>query len=572
MDTQVAGMIQEFAHVPRFFETYTKPQLNETVELTAEPLAKWSVLVFADRMGYCKSIFENAPENRISQMKVIEDCGSLTQDAVSRLVCEQKKGWDLIVFAAGIDPPDSNSVPDVIDQNAFVSRLYFWLLQEVQKADKSKRLFTLVRGLFHEDKKTHMQAGLGITVSGTLFGMSNTARIELEDVAIHFCDTEYLIAEASTIWARLASEAFRVISFGHNAVRILESGRYVQRQVSSKEYEAASKDFPIPAEGVIAISGGNGALGLVMGNWLVDKAIAQGVTGFSIEFLSRSAKISDMNLGLWEEIQVKASKIGVQVKQDKMDMSSQEGVDNFLKSVDGRLVGFIHSAGILQDAMLMNLTWEKFEAVFAPKHYAALYLHDALERYSNPKLRFLWVFSSIAVYGSMGQTNYSGSNSFLDALTRHRRAKGRPSMAVQWGAWGDVGMAATMNESMRARMQASPLPYFSNAEGIKGLECGLASGLPYFSVFKFNPKFMLQAVQPDSNTNECYARNFTSQFLPTPLPSSLDEKQLYTLFRMTYGGQSSPAFQGGERKVYDAYIAPAIADIEKEWGDDFRSW
>ncbi|CAE8721785.1 unnamed protein product [Polarella glacialis] len=80
-------------------------------------------------MGYCKSIFENAPENRISQMKVIEDCGSLTQDSVSRLVCEQKEGWDLIVFAAGIDPPDSNSVPDVIDQNAFVSRLYFWLLQ-----------------------------------------------------------------------------------------------------------------------------------------------------------------------------------------------------------------------------------------------------------------------------------------------------------------------------------------------------------------------------------------------------------------------------------------------------------
>ncbi|CAE8586783.1 unnamed protein product, partial [Polarella glacialis] len=92
-----------------------------------------------------------------------------------------------------------------------------------------------------------------------------------------------------------------------------------------------------------------------------------------------------------------------------------EGVDNFLKSVDGRLVGFIHSAGILQDAMLMNLTWEKreaqldvqaclkqlegiwpitFEAVFAPKHYAALYLHDALERSNLRVEKKRWTFRS----------------------------------------------------------------------------------------------------------------------------------------------------------------------------------
>lgn len=85
--------------------------------------------------------------------------------------------------------------------------------------------------------------------------------------------------------------------------------------------------------------------------------------------------------------------------------------------------------------MLMNMTWEKFETVFSPpwastsghkrvrsKHHAALFLHYALEQNPQKDFRFMWNFSSTSVYGNMGQLNYSGSNSFLDVLTRHRKA------------------------------------------------------------------------------------------------------------------------------------------------------
>lgn len=57
-------------------------------------------------------------------------------------------------------------------------------------------------------------------------------------------------------------------------------------------YQTANKEFPMPDTGVICISGGNGALGLVMGGWLLDKAAEQGKSGFEIKFLSRSMKIS----------------------------------------------------------------------------------------------------------------------------------------------------------------------------------------------------------------------------------------------------------------------------------------
>merc|ERR1719192_2041767 len=131
---------------------------------------------------------------------------------------------------------------------------------------------------------------------------------------------------------------------------------------------------------------------------------------------------------------------------------------------------------MLADSMLINLNWEKFETVWNPKHRAALYLHSALERHEQANLKFFWVFSSVAVYGNMGQINYSGSNAVLDGLSRYRKARGKPCTAIQWGAWGEVGMAANMNPAMRRRVEMGPFPYFKNIEGLAGLEAGLKTG------------------------------------------------------------------------------------------------
>eukprot|EP00913_Durusdinium_trenchii_P027738 g26011.t1 len=455
MDMLIEKTINRSYHVPKMMDPYM------------------NILVFADMLGYSKNLLANAPEGRISMKKVVENYHSLTQEDVKRLVTEPKKGWDLVIFAVGCDPPRSNSIEDIIEQNTVISRLYFWLSYEIQRAEGSARkIFCLVRGLFHEDKRTHMKAGLGITVCGTLFGMTNTLRQELEGVDLHFCDTEYFMEEDSPLWASVAAEAFRDTTFGMIDVRILESGRYVQKRVSSKV-------------GVICISGGNGALGLVMGNWLLDKAAEQGKSGFQIQFLSRSMKISEPKM---------------------QHESLMEGCCNFIEKLNGELYGFIHSAGVLQDSMLMNLTWEKFETVYQSKHHAALFLHYALENNPQKNFQFMWNFSSTSVYGNMGQLNYSGSNSFLDVLTRHRKAKGKP----------------TMN---------SPMPYFSNKEGLYGLECGLATGLAYFSVFKFNPPVMMGSVQYADVVPSCHHRNHYSEVCPTPPAPTLERKHYYTIYR-----------------------------------------
>merc|ERR1712226_1357402 len=127
-----------------------------------------------------------------------------------------------------------------------------------------------------------------------------------------------------------------------------------------------------------------------------------------------------------------------------------------------------------------------------------------------------WMFSSCAVYGNMGQLNYSASNAYMDGLSRHRRALGKVSMAPQWGAWGEVGMAANLDDASRRRMANSPMPYFSNAEGIAGLEAGLRWGLPYFQVFKGNPPLMFGMCYGEGPPAQLYTRNFFSEVAPCP--------------------------------------------------------
>merc|ERR1712032_17669 len=102
--------------------------------------------------------------------------------------------------------------------------------------------------------------------------------------------------EDYNICKRVASEIFRPNAFGHNAVRITNSGRYVHRQMNSKLYDKEPVDWLLPTEGTIIVTGGNGALGLVMTMWMLDKAKEQKVSGIKILLVSRSANISDQNM------------------------------------------------------------------------------------------------------------------------------------------------------------------------------------------------------------------------------------------------------------------------------------
>jgi fatty acid synthase len=67
-----------------------------------------------------------------------------------------------------------------------------------------------------------------------------------------------------------------------------------------------------------------------------------------------------------------------------------------------------------------------------------------------PHLRHFVVFSSLTSgHGNAGQTNYGMNNSVMERICEARVREGLPGLAVQWGAVGDVGLVAQMQEEHR---------------------------------------------------------------------------------------------------------------------------
>jgi myxalamid-type polyketide synthase MxaC len=115
------------------------------------------------------------------------------------------------------------------------------------------------------------------------------------------------------------------------------------------------------------------------------------------------------------------------------------------------LRGIIHAAGQVDDGVLAQQTWERFEKVMAPKVDGAWYLHVLSQ---DQPLDFFVLFSSaVSLLGSAGQANHVAACAFEDALAHYSRAHGLPAMSINWGPWADIGAAAQGTLGDRLRMK-----------------------------------------------------------------------------------------------------------------------
>ncbi len=211
------------------------------------------------------------------------------------------------------------------------------------------------------------------------------------------------------------------------------------------------------------VTGAFGALGVHVARWLV----AHGAR--HLVLASRSGSSS-------APIVAELEGSGARVFLFNADVADSEAVARLFDAARASMPpikGILHAAGGLDDALLQDLTWERFEHVFGPKVHGSWNLHCSS---LDLDLDFFVCFSSAAsLIGSKGQGNYAAANSFMDALMHYRRCLGYPALAVNWGAWDEAGMAARMGDRVRDRMQAiglEPITPEAGLETLGQLMCG----------------------------------------------------------------------------------------------------
>jgi fatty acid synthase, animal type len=235
-----------------------------------------------------------------------------------------------------------------------------------------------------------------------------------------------------TIFARdQIEDAFRYMSKGHHMgkvlIQILDEKNKTELQLNAKV------PFYASSEKTYLITGGLGGIGLELVNWLIERGAKHFV------LTSRHGVKSDYQS--WHTDKWK--KQGVHVEVSTLDVGLETQAQELITRIfsQGTLAGIFHLAMVLDDALFLNQTVDKFEKVVHPKLNGAINL-DKITRTQCPDLEHFVVFSSISgVWGNTGQSNYAYANAAMDNICTIRKEQGFSSLSVQWGIIGDVGVA-----------------------------------------------------------------------------------------------------------------------------------
>ncbi len=232
------------------------------------------------------------------------------------------------------------------------------------------------------------------------------------------------------------------------------------------------------------VTGGLGALGMKLSQWLVDSGARHLVlVGRSEPKPDTQAVISAMR------------QKGVEVlvaTSDVTDRSELASLLAYIRQVMPPLKGLIHLAGALDDGLLVNQTEERFRKVLEPKIQGSWNLHELTE---GDSLDFFVLFSSLAsALGSPGQANYASANAFLDGLAHYRQALGLKALSINWGPFSEVGMAARKKTS--ARLAAQGVSSMPPDVGLHMMSRLLAQSNPEIVVAAVDWPAWMEAVGP----------------------------------------------------------------------------
>ncbi|KAK2800138.1 Type I Iterative PKS [Emmonsiellopsis sp. PD_5] len=166
------------------------------------------------------------------------------------------------------------------------------------------------------------------------------------------------------------------------------------------------------------ITGGTGGIGISLASWMVEN-------GARIVILLGRSGSSRPRV---RELVEKYDGTEVKLRAIACDVGSRTQFVDALTSIQDLppVRGVIHGALYLRDSLTVNATYDDWQNITGPRVQGAWNLHELL-----PDVDFFVTLSShVGSLGNIGQGIYASTASFFDAFSRHRIARGQPSVVI----------------------------------------------------------------------------------------------------------------------------------------------
>ncbi|MEU5647630.1 type I polyketide synthase, partial [Streptomyces milbemycinicus] len=342
------------------------------------------------------------------------------------------------------------------------------LLQALTGLDGGGRLWSLTRGAVSVSRSD----ALTDPGQAQVWGMGRVAALEHPERWGGLVDLPTELDDRAR--ARLC--AVLSGSTGEDQVAVRAAGLYARRlhrvapRVPTTEDAGAASgqgvgDRRAYTYGTVLVTGGTGALGAHIANWLARSGTRH------VLLTSRRGPDAEGAADLTARLR----ELGTEVTVAACDVADRQRLADLIAalSADRPLTGVVHAAGVLDDGVLDSLTPDRFDAVARPKVIGARHLHE-LTRDLDLSL-FVMFSSVVGTVGLAGQGNYAAANAYLDALAVHRAQHGLPATAVAWGSWSGAGMAGD-TRAARDRLARAGLAPLDPAAALAVLDRVIADG------------------------------------------------------------------------------------------------
>jgi NAD(P)-dependent dehydrogenase (short-subunit alcohol dehydrogenase family) len=459
----VLGAQHEFMHFEDWFHVPTWKRSRSAASLTVAPgsTPPASCLVFLDRTGVGERLASQlaAAGHRVVTVEESSGFAALGPDRYA-IAPAARRDYTALVDALRA----SNRMPDTI--------AHLWSITRELARDTGRTEEIAARGFY---SLLFLAQALGETAGttplrlvavsdgvhqvlgdeplvpekATMIGPLRVIPQEFTHVTARLIDLDSRAAVDDRQIDALAGELFAT---GTDAMVAYRSNRRWERVFDPFYLEPSGDELParLRERGVYLITGGLGGVGLVLARDLARTAKARlvltGRRGLPPretwqEFLASRGPLDPTSRKIQAVIDLES--LGAEVligSADVADAAAMQAVVDQACARFGRIDGVVHAAGIAGGGMIQLKKREVAAAVLAPKVIGTQVLERVL---AGQRLDFLMLCSSLTgVLGGLGQVDYCGANAYLDAFAAHHAAAtGTFTIAVNWNAWREVGMA-----------------------------------------------------------------------------------------------------------------------------------